>query len=202
MRSYLAITTILFSILSVGASALEKPGGLNRTAVNLEPGKYEVLLSPSYTIAPEGAYLSSEVRYQAGEDLAVGAGFGSGEIGFNFGANGTWFIAPDLASQPAFALMGGLYFNRVEGDNYFVLKVTPIVSKEFKTGWGKVTPYAGVHVSPSFRLTEASNQIALKTSTGLQFTVASMGGSQLWAEFGVGIVNANHEIVTGISYPF
>ena len=195
---------LLFFALTIStlSFAVERPGGLNHTAVGEKAGTYEVLLSPALTLSPSGAYLSSEFRYQASEDLSIAGGFGSGEVGFNLGGNVIWYVAPDLESQPAFAVLGGLYFNRFDNNNYFVVKVTPIVSKEFRTGWGSVSPYAGMHVTPSFRLNEASNQIALKTSTGLQFKVKELGGLQLWSEFGVGLVNANHEVVVGLSYPF
>jgi len=199
------ISHLLFSILScfaVVAGAAERPGGLSRTAASMATGQYEVLLSPAWTIAPGGAYLTSEMRFQSNDDLGVGVGFGAGEIGFNVGVNAVWYVAPDMASQPAFAVLGGLYFNRFDLENYFVVKITPIVSKEFKTSFGKVSPYAGMHVTPSFRLGEALNQLSLKASTGLQFAVASMSGAHLWSEFGVGILNSNHEVVFGLSYPF
>jgi hypothetical protein len=192
----------LSGLISLSSFAVERPGGLSRTAVNAPSGEYEVLLSPAYTIAPGGAYLTSEMRYQMNEDFSFGAGFGAGEIGFNVGGNGIWYISPDAASQPAIALLGGLYFNRVSNDNYFLVKLTPIVSKDFKTGFGKVTPYAGMHLTPSFRLNQALNQVSLKATTGLEFNVASMSGIKLWSEFGVGIVNSNHEVVFGLSYPF
>lgn len=196
------IISLLGSLLSISGFAADEPGGLTRTAVSLPNNSYEMLLSPAYTIQPGGAYLSSEFRLQPNEDLGLGFGFGSGQIGFNFGVNGTWYVAPDLSSQPAFAILGGLYFNRQNSLNYCVLKITPILSKTFKTEWGKVTPYGGIHLSPSFGIGTATNEFAIKTSTGVEFAVTDWSGLHLWTEFGLGIFNSAHEVVLGLSFPF
>src|ERR1019366_4897830 len=102
-----------FILASNFALAMEKPGGLTQTAVNATQGTYEVLLSPAYLISPNGMYLSSQMRYQATEDISVGFGFGAGEVGYNFGGQGVWYVLPDTAQQPAFAILGGLYINKV-----------------------------------------------------------------------------------------
>jgi len=203
MKSAIRLLTLTALIIGVNsATALDKPGGLTRTAVGLPTNSYEMLLSPAYTISPAGAYLTSELRFQPSEDLGVGFGFGAGEIGFNFGANGVWFIAPDLEAQPAVSVLGGLYFNRVGDFNYFVVKVTPTVSKNFFVNWGRLTPYAGLNIAPSFRLTKPENQLTLKSSTGIEFAVNSLKGVKVWTEVGIGILNSYHETVVGISYPF
>jgi hypothetical protein len=192
---------IALSLLSSFAMAVDLPGGISRTA-NTPTNTYELMLSPSYALSPGGAYLSSQFRMQMGDEVGVGLGFGAGELGFNFGGEGVWFIAPDTSSQPAVALVGGMYFNRLNPNNYFQLKVTPIVSKTFKTTFGKVTPYAGMQFSPSFRLNTASNDFSMKISTGAEFAVSQMNGLKLWSEVGFGVLHAINEIVFGISYPF
>jgi len=197
----LAIATLLFGANL--AHATDKPGGLTSTAVGLPTNTYEVLLSPAYALSPGGAYLSSEMRMQPWEDVGLGLGFGAGELGFNVGGNGTWFVSPDLSNQPAFALKGGMYFNRVATANYFVFQVTPMTSKAFHTSWAKISPYAGLPMGPSFALGGlATNQFTMKVSTGVEFDVKSWGGLHLWTEFGFGILHSVHEIVFGVSYPF
>lgn len=199
MKKFFVLVGFLSATL---ATAADRPGGLTRTAVNLKAQTYELLLSPAYTIAPGGAYLTSELRFQPSEDLGLGFGFGAGEIGFNFGGNAVWHILPDVKSQPGFALMGGLYFNRVAPGNYFVVRISPLVSKQFTVGWGKVTPYAGLHLAPSFRLGQAENDFSLKGSTGVEFDVTGWNGLHIWTEFGLGLHHSAHELVLGVSYPF
>lgn len=191
--------TLSFASSAFGAAV---PGGLIRTAESFSVNTYELVLSPAYTISPSGAYLSSEIRYQPTEDLGAGFGFGAGEVGFNFGAYGVWHILPDLSAQPAFSLSGGLYFNRVDLSNYFVVKVTPTVSKTVRASWGKVTPYVGLPMAPSFRLGQADNSFSIKTSVGSEFTFQAWRGVRLWAEMGIGIVNSVHEFSLGFAYPF
>lgn len=196
---HLLLAATCFATIS---HAVEVPGGLIRTGEGIAPDQYEFLMSPVYVMSPTGAYLASEVRYQANEDFAAGLSFGAGEVGFNIGANGTWYILPDLEGQPALGVMGGLYFNRLKPSNWFVVKVAPVVSKTVKQDWGTLTPYAGIHFTPSFRLGEPYNELSVKTSLGTAFAIKAMNGLRLWGEFDLGVANSVHEVVVGLSYPF
>lgn len=194
---------VLF-VISITSSFVraEVPGGLIHTAETLPPNTYELVLSPEVTFSPGGVYLSSELRYQPNEDIGVGFGFGSGQVGYNFGVHGIWHLLPDMVSQPAVAVLGGLYFNRLSSENFFVVKLTPTVSKTFKITWGQVVPYGGLQLSPSFGLGGGGNQFALKASMGTQLVVSAFSGVRVWGEFGLGIANSMHEIALGLSYPF
>jgi hypothetical protein len=200
--SLIFISLFYFLMTNQVAEAADVPGGLIRNAEGMPSKTFEVVLSPGFIIDPGGAYLGSEVRYQAGEDVGLAFGFGSGEIGFNFGANGTWYILPDIAGQPALSILGGLYFNRVVANNYFVLRFTPTISKSYKVDEAKLTPYAGVNLSPSFRLGSAQNEFSVKTSTGIEVAASALNGINLWAEVGIGIFQSYNELVFGLSYPF
>jgi len=160
------------------------------------------VVSPAYVMSPSGAYLNSEIRYQVNEDFGAGFGFGAGEVGYNFGANGTWYVFPDHESQPAVGILGGAYFNRLSLNNYFVVKLAPFASKTAKLPWGSVTPYAGGTLSPSFCLTNPANEISLKASAGMLFAIKSLNGIRFWTEVGLGIANSVHEVVLGLVYPF
>jgi len=189
-------------LVSFAAYTAEVPGGLTRTAEAVKTNTAELQLAPSYVMSPTGAYLTSEFRFQANEDFSVGAGFGAGEVGFNIGGFATWYILPDLSSQPGFALLGGLYFNRLKPNSYFNLKLAPIVSKTVHMDWGTLTPYAGLHITPSFKLTEPANELSLKSSFGAAFAVKSLNGLRFWTEADLGLANSVHEVVIGLSYPF
>ncbi len=197
----LAIATLTLSAQVYG---VDRPGGLVSTATSIPKNTYEVILSPAYAVSPGGAYLSSELRMMPWDDVGLAFGFGAGELGFNIGGNGTWFVSPDVAGgQPAFAVQGGLYFNRVASLNYFVLQVTPKTSKTFQTSWAKITPYAGLPLGPSFALGgAATNQFTMKASTGVEFAMKDWGGLHVWTEFGFGILHSVHELVLGVSFPF
>lgn len=198
IRRYLFTGFWFFSAICFAGDV---PEGLVRTGDILPSDTYEMVLSPSYMLSPDGAYLSSEVRYQPNDDFGVGFGFGAGEIGFNFGVNGSWYILPDIAGQPALAIIGGLYFNRLDQANYFVFNVTPVVSKMVSVSWGKITPYAGLHLAPSFGL-GAGNEFSMRTSMGAEFNIQALDAVRLWTEFGISLVNGVNEIVLGVSYPF
>jgi hypothetical protein len=197
---HLFLSFMLF--FSVFSYAAELPGGLTRTSEAMANNTYEFVLGPGYSFSPNGAYLSSEIRYQANEDFGAGFGFGAGESGFNFGLNGSWYVFPDLHNQPAFSVLGGIYFNRLDQANYFVVKVAPMVSKTFKMSWGKVTPYAGVHLAPSFRLSQPDNTVALKSTFGSEFAISDLSGVKLFTEFNLGISNSPHSISVALAYPF
>ncbi len=199
MRQLLWVAAITLSAFTFAADI---PGGLARISEGLPNNTYEVALSPAYTLNPGGAYLTSELRYQANEDFGAGFGFGAGEVGFNFGVNGTWYIAPDVDSQPAFSVLGGLYMNRVVESNYLALRIVPTISKMIPQNWGKITPYASLQATPSFRLGQADNGFSLRTNVGTLFEIKEMQGLRLFTELGLAVMNSNSEIVFGIAYPF
>lgn len=213
MRQLLAFA-LLFSGLSLYSADI--PGGVTRISDGLTVNTYEVALAPAYTLKPGGAYLSSEIRYQANEDFGAGLGFGAGEVGFNFGVSGIWYIAPDVESQPGFSISGGLYLNRISKeqkdlltgkevsstDNYFAVRIVPTLSKAIRQDWGKITPYGALQATPSFRLGQAENEFSLRTSVGAQFDIKALQGVRLYSEVGLAVMNSNSEIVFGLSYPF
>lgn len=193
---------LLALALSFTAHSAELPNGLIRSAETMKTDTYEFVLSPSYTFEPNGGYLSSEIRYQANEDFGAGLNFGAGEAGLHFGLHGMWYVLPDLENQPGFSILGGVYFNRLSSANYFNVKIAPMVSKAFETGFGKVVPYTGVHFTPSFRLGQADNSMGVKASFGSEFDISSLSGTKLFTEFNWGISNSPHAINIGVSYPF
>lgn len=192
----------LLSLFCLSSLAADIPGGMNRSAEVLPSNSYEMLLSPGFTIEPGGAYLSSEVRYQANEEMAAGMGFGAGEVGFNFGLTGTWYVLADDGRQPGFSVSGGLHFNRLLDSNYFAIRVSPTVSRNVMTSWGRLSPYASAHLTPNFRLGAADNSLALKTSLGTEFLVRPWGDMRLVVEAGLGVSDSVSEIMMAVAYPF
>ena len=195
-------TALIFGLFTCVAMANDIPGGTTRSAEKFKVGSYQIVVSPALTIAPEGAYLTAELRHQTNEDMGVGFGFGAGQVGFNFGFNGIWHLLPDSGNQPAVALLGGLYLNRVSEWNYFSVKVSPMISKSYLMEWGRLTPYAALHLTPSFRLAQAANSLSMKSSMGTELNFNELKGVKFWMEMGVGLVNSAHEVVVGIAYPF
>jgi len=190
------------SLFCLSSFAADIPGGMNRSAEVLPSNSYEMLLSPGFTLQPSGAYLSSEVRYQANEEMAAGLGFGAGEVGFNFGLAGTWYVLADDGRQPGLSISGGLHFNRLLESNYFAVRISPTVSKNLAVNWGRISPYASAHLTPNFRLGKPENNLALKASVGTEFLVKPWGDMRLVAEAGVGVANSVSEFRLAVAYPF
>ena len=142
----------LAAVFAMSVQGADLPGGNLRSAEKLPANTYELLVSPSYVMADGGAYLTSELRYQPFDTLGVGFGFGAGELGFNFGFNSVWFVVPPQTLDVDLALVGGIYFNRVSDQSFFVVRATPTVSQTYFTSWGQITPYFGWNLAPSFRL--------------------------------------------------
>jgi hypothetical protein len=196
------IILTLLALFCLSSLAGDIPGGMNRSAEVLPSNSFEMLLSPGFTLQPSGAYLSSEVRYQANEEMAAGLGFGAGEVGFNFGLTGTWYILADNGTQPGVSLSGGLHFNRLTEANYFAVRISPTVSKNLAMSWGRISPYASAHLTPNFRLGLPDNSLAMKASVGTEFLVKPWGDMRLVAEAGLGVSNSVSEFMLAIAYPF
>jgi hypothetical protein len=192
----------LVAFFSFSAFSVEIPGAQMRTSEGLPNNTYELMLAPSYTFEPAGAYLNFEGRYQPNDDFGAAVGFGAGEIGFNLGLNGSWYIAPDTANQPAFSITGGLYLNRVSQANYFNVRLLPMVSKNLRTAFGSVTPYGGATITPSFRLSQPANEVSMRAVLGSQFDIRDLNGLKIFSELDVAIANSVTEISIGVTYPF
>jgi len=198
MANRFILLWLVGTTLSFGADV---PNGLIRTGEAIATQTYEIVLAPQYTFSPKGTHLAAELRYQPTEDMGVGFAFGSGELGFNLGVYGVWHVLPDVKKQPAFAIIGGLYLNRIEDDNFFVVRLIPTVSETFRTKWGIVTPYTGLQFAPSFRLNDPDNELSLRISMGTQIGLDSIPGLRFWFEIGLGVLNSVHQITLGLSYP-
>ncbi len=197
MRSLIALCLI---VASVAASGRDVPGGYLTNAERRDLYAYEMVLSPTVMLSPSGAYLSSQVRYQAFDRVGTGFGFGAGELGFNFGGNAIWYLELDK-DLPHLALLGGLYFNRVENSNYLVVRMVPTVSQEISFTWGKVTPYGALQVAPSIGL-GTMGSFGVRADAGTKFTFKELPSLQFWTELGVGVSRAASQVAVGISYPF
>lgn len=199
MRSFASLW-VFFSTSFVFATT-DVPVAWVRTADSLVPNSYELVLAPQYVFSG-ASYLSTELRYQPSSDLSVGFGFGSGEIGYNAGIHGTWHILPDLDRQPALSLLGGLYFNHLLSENYFVIKVAPTLSETYQVSFGQLTPYVALQLSPAFSVSGAGNQLALRATGGTQIGISSLRGLTLWLEVGLNIAESFNQMAFGLSYPF
>lgn len=193
---------VLALIASSAVRAADVPGGMIRDAEGLPASSFEIMLSPEYIFSARATYLTTELRYQFSEDVGFGGAFGSGELGFHLGGYANWYLIPDLETQPAVSLLGGMYLNRVAGEDYFVLTVSPTVSKRFTTRWGSLTPYWGMAFSPSFSLGSVPNAFSMKSSIGAQVQVNALQGMRLWVELGLGLVKSYDQVALAISYPF
>lgn len=200
MRRALFLSALL-SLFS--ARAADVPGAYMRTANQMAANTYEVMISPSYVLTDGGgAYMNAELRYQPYEAFGTAFGFGAGELGFNFGLQGIFHVAPQMKLVPRFAVVGGAYFNRVASANYFTIKLAPTISHTFILEWGDITPYGALVLSPSFRLSGAANQASLKTTLGAKAGIKGMDGLQLLGEFSIPISQSTGEISIGLTYPF
>lgn len=194
--------TVAFSFFFTGfLGAVDIPNGLLRTAEEKAVDTVELLVGPGILLSPGAAYLLSEVRYQASDDFSTGVSFGAGKTGFSTGTNGSWYLVPDTAEQPAICVLGGVFFNQVNENDYFVVKMVPIVSKHVATTWGSLTPYGGLHIAPTFRLNVAQNLFSSRLTGGSEFHLKALGEGRLWAEVNVNITNSQHSIMTGYSLP-
>jgi hypothetical protein len=201
MKKVLAFVLAIYSF-SLTCRAVDLPGGMLRTAENLPPTTYEMLISPSYIFSTKGAYLTSELRYQPVEAFAVGGSFGAGVPGFNVGANAVWYPFAHSNIEPELSLLGGLYFNRVDSNDYFLIRLAPTISKTYFSGWGEVIPYASVQLTPSFRMDKAETQASLKAALGTQLSLRVLEGLRFTTELGFGLVHSQYNLAVALSYPF
>lgn len=200
IRKILGLSLITgFVVVAWGADI---PGGMMRTAENLQVKSYELVISPSFLTANKGTYLTSELRYQPYDAMGVSASFGAGDLGLQLGVQGVWYLFAHANIEPEVSLLGAVHLNRVSDTNFFVFRLAPTVSQTFYLGWGELIPYSNVQMAPSFGLAQPTNQLSLKWGLGAQTSLHALDSLRIIGEMGVGLMNSTHQFSVAIAYPF
>lgn len=123
---------------------------------------YRITASPQAILTGnDGLNVSGRFDFPILEDLSGRAVLGLGEVDVFLGGSVKWVPIPDYESQPAFGVIGGVFFARDESVNFTTLRLAPIASKQFDTQIGLLTPYASLPFGMVFYKSTTASPINL-----------------------------------------
>ncbi len=149
-------------------------------------------LNPRFTT---GISEESEVQFEAGV----------GSIDYYMGAFWKWVPFPDTDEQPGIGLRAGVTFASINDYSTYGFNVTPMVSNNFDTDYGRFTPYGGVQVG--LQKNTADTFFSLQAALGLEWTPSAWDHPQIKdfnfiVEYGLEIDDSFDYLSFGASYNF
>lgn len=120
-------------------------------------GKYRAIVGPQFitTGDNDGTNISGRFDAGVGESTTMRGLVGFGQDDFAYGGLfAKWVPYPDFENQPAIGFIAGGTYGREsvgnETEDVLSLKFAPLVSKDFDTDIGVLTPYASLPISVAF----------------------------------------------------
>ncbi len=183
----LALSTEALAYFTVGES-----GNLPKE------GQYRLGAEPQLVFDSGGFNFSGFFDAPINHDSSVRTKMGIGDTSFEAALSYKWIPIPDYGKQPA---VGGKveanYARRANG-NWNAIRLMPIVSKDFETVYGPVTPYGSLPIglvgTPTTTLT------TLQLVGGCEYHAPDYPKWMFGAELGVNLNNAFTYIAGNVTY--
>jgi hypothetical protein len=121
------------------------------TAELIEDGHYNANIETQFiTDGESGVNLIGHFDSRLNEETGYRIEAGFGVVDFNLAAFYKWSPIPDTETQPAMSISGGVSVARYtfdkKSENDLSLRIHPIISKNFNTYLGLMTPYGGIPI--------------------------------------------------------
>lgn len=170
-------------------------------------GKYRALLGPQFITSGENDGTNFSARFDAGvgesTTLRGLVGVGSDDF-FYTGLFVKYVPFPDTDEQPALGIIGGATFGREEfsGEKKEVLtlRVSPLISKDFETDIGVVTPYGSLPISTAF--VNGTTIYPVQLAGGAEFKPYSWQNVSFMAEAGLKLNKAFSYVSLAVVFEF
>ena len=166
-----------------------------------EPGHYKLGVEPQLRLSNgSGGNLGIFVDAPVNEEWSWRGELGSGDTNFWATGSAKWIPIPDYQKQPALGVRLEASLGRDHDENFTIFRVAPLVSKDFQTEVGKLTPYVALPIG-IWALRGNSDTIS-------QFIIGSEGrfeelrGYVLSTEVGFNMSKAFTYLSANISYQF
>ena len=145
-----------------------------------------------------GVNLNAKIETSLMDEFSVNAEAGFGHIDFYGGVGLKWAPIPDLGSQPAMSIAGGIYYAVFEGENQLIVRAEPIISKKYDTHYGVFTPYASLPLN--FTTFDNETNFATQLVIGTHFEERSISNFTFFGEIGFDISEAINYFSVGMLF--
>jgi hypothetical protein len=180
---------------------------LMQTATVLTQGNYEARLQNDFVFRGDGGYNVSAHLQTGVFDPFLDLNFflGTGTTNFQGGASGKINLLPDLPEQVGLAINFGASYlhDKVDGGgiNFLLLSFGVLLSKEFLTQFGSMTPYSAFQFEGVVQSGNDNSRVPLTLVLGSKIKLKDFN-YPLYSELGINLHEANTYIALGIAYTF
>lgn len=178
MKSRLIFTALLLASLPSGAFMTVQESNEITPA-----GKYKIGMEPQVRLS-DGTGINFTGFFDRGinDEGSFRAWVGTGDTDLTAGGSLKWVPFPDYGSQPAVGLkVGGSYW-REHDENFFTVRLDPIVSKKFESDIGLFIPYVAIPVM--FHSGQDKDQTGIQVAAGTEFLHTEADNMTFGAEVG------------------
>ncbi len=170
-------------------------------------GKYRAIIGPQFitTGGNDGTNLSGRFDAGVGESTTMRGLLGFGEDSMMYGGLFMkWIPYPDFENQPALGFIAGATYAREEysdeTEDVLSLRLAPLVSKEFDTDIGVLTPYASLPISVAF--VDGTTIYPVQLTGGLEFKPYNWENVSFMGEVGLKLNKAFSYISLAVVFEF
>ena len=172
----------------------------------LSEGKYRLMAGPQVVFNGENDGANFAARFDMGTTKSsnMRALVGAGATDFFGGLFYKWIPYPDTKNQPAIGLMGGFIFSREKYDDVkkdaISFRLHPIISKQFETDIGILTPYTSLPFGVTF--VKGTTTYPIQLVGGTEFKPYTWQNISFFGEFGLDVSKAFSYIEVAIAFYF
>ena len=193
-KASLMLGIIMLSSISMAYFTVGESGNL------VKPGQYQIGMEPQFVFDNSGFNFSGFLDAPYGPDGSFRARMGVGDTNFEASLSYKWVPIPDYGNQPSVGGKVEATYARRSGGNWDAIRIIPLVSKNFETIYGPVTPYASLPLS--LVGTPSNTQTALQLVGGCEYRPPDEPKWMFGAELGVSLNNAFTYISGNLTYIF
>ncbi len=170
-------------------------------------GKYRAIIGPQFVLSGDNEGVNASGRFDAGigESTTLRGLVGVGEDSMFYGGASVKYIPyPDFENQPALGVFGGLTFASLKvgtkTKEAVTLRAGPLVSKDFETDIGLVTPYGSLPISVTF--VDGDTVYPVHLVGGAEFKPYNWENVSFMGEIGMKLNKAFSYIALAVSFEF
>lgn len=197
-----ALVALLFSFSTANAYY-----AIMDTGKIIPSGKYRVIAGPQFITTGENDGTNISGRFDAGvgesTTLRLLAGGGTSDL-FYSGLSVKYIPYPDFENQPAIGFTTGITYAKEtvsrENEDVLTIRFAPLVSKDFETDIGLLTPYGALPLS--LTLANGDTHYPVHFAAGTEFKPYSWEGVSFMAELGAKLNKAFNYVSLAVVFEF
>lgn len=173
---------------------------VGETGEIIKMDKYQVGLEPMlFTESGGRAQFNAFFDFPYNEATSFRTILGTGFTDFVAGATVKYVPFPDIGTQPAIGLRGGVYTGHKDSVSFLAFEATPLFSKKFEYENGPLIPYAAI---PIRWISSKTNTLTSQMALGADWYPNEIVDYFFNGELGINLKDSYSYISLAVTLPF